>query len=269
MSPAAELACLDGAIAPVEETSIPVTEEGFLRGDGAFEVLRVYRGRPFALSEHLDRMAGSASALRLEGAFPRAELEREVASLLEERGGERFDGCLRLVLTRGSRRLVMTEPLPRSPERMRLGYVTYTPTRVLDGIKSLSYAANMLCSRLARERGFDDALMVTPHGRVLEAPTSSIFWVDSRDILCTPPLEEHILSSITRERVMHLVEVEERAVTSEELLGAREAFLASTTREVQSVSAIEGTEFPEPGELTLKAAAAFRAHVDESLAVDR
>ncbi len=51
------------------------------------------------------------------------------------------------------------------------------PTRILDGVKSLSYAANMLASRLARERGFDEALLVTPHGRVLEAPTSSIFWV--------------------------------------------------------------------------------------------
>ena len=56
--------------------------------------------------------------------------------------------------------------------------MTYAPTRVLDGVKSLSYAANMLCSRMARERGFDEALLVTPHGRVLEAPTSSLFWVD-------------------------------------------------------------------------------------------
>ena len=269
MASAQELACLDGVIGPVAETSIPVTDEGFLRGDGAFEVLRVYGGRPYALREHLDRMNGSASALRLEGDFPRAELERDVASILETRGGEAFDGCLRLVLTRGSRRLVLTEPLPGTPERIRLGYVTYIPTRVLDGIKSLSYAANMLCSRLARERGFDEALMVTPHGRVLEAPTSSIFWADERGTLCTPPLEEHILASITRDHVMQLVEVQERSVTADELLGAREAFLASTTREVQPVAAIEDRQFPEAGELTRKAAAAFRAHVDRSLAEDR
>ena len=261
-----ELACLDGVIAPVAGTSIPVTDEGFLRGDGAFEVLRVYGGRPYALPEHLDRMTGSASALRLQGPFPRAELEREAPALLEARGGAAFDGCLRLILTRGSRRLLMTEPLPRSPERIRLGYVTYAPSRVLDGVKSLSYAANMLCSRLARERGFDEALMVTPHGRVLEAPTSSIFWVDGSGTLCTPPLEEHILASITRDHLMRLVDVQERSVTSEELLGVREAFLASTTREVQPVAAIEDTELSGPGELTRKAAAAFRAHVDEALA---
>lgn len=265
MATAAELACLDGATAPASETTVPVTDEGFLRGDGAFEVVRVYDGRPYALDEHLDRMMGSISALRLEGSFPRAEFEREAAELLERRGGAAFDGCLRLVMTRGGRRLLITEPLPPTPERIRLGYVTYAPTRVLDGVKSLSYAANMLCSRIARARGFDEALMVTPHGRVLEAPTSSLFWVDPGGTLCTPPLGEHILASITRAHLMELVEVEERSVTSEELLGAREAFLASTTREVQSVAAIEATDFPETGELTRKAAAAFRARVEQTL----
>jgi branched-chain amino acid aminotransferase len=261
-----ELACLDGTVRPAGETSIPVTDEGFLRGDGAFEVLRIYGGRPYALGEHLDRMAGSTAALRIDGSFPRAAYERETAELLEARGGSSFDGCLRLVMTRGGRRLLLTEPKPSTPERIRLAFVTYAPTRVLDGVKSLSYAANMLCSRIARQRGFDEALMVTPHGRVLEAPTSSLFWVDSQGVLCTPPLEEHILASITRAKLMELVEVEERSVTADEVLGAREAFLASTTREVQSVAAIEESEFPETGEVTRKAAAAFRAHVEQALA---
>ncbi|MBA3298465.1 MAG: aminotransferase class IV [Thermoleophilaceae bacterium] len=261
-----ELACLNGLIGPAGDTSIPVTDEGFLRGDGAFEVVRVYDGRPFALDEHLDRMAGSAAALRLDGPFPREDYEREAAALLEARGGSGFDGCLRLVMTRRARRVLITEPLPPSPEHVRLAYVTFSPTRVLDGVKSLSYAANVLCTRLARERGFDEALMVTPHGRVLEAPTSSIFWVDPSGALCTPSLEEHILASITREHLTRLMEVTERSVTSEELLGAGEAFLASTTREVQPVAAIEGSELAAPGELTRQAAAAFRAHVEQEMA---
>ena len=257
-----ELACLDGAVGPAQETSIPVTDEGFLRGDGAFEVIRVYDGQPYALEEHLDRIERSSANLRLD-AVPRAKLERETGELLEARGGAAFDGCLRMVLTRGGRRLLITEPLPASPERVRLGCVTFAPTRVLDGVKSLSYAGNMLAGRLARERGFDEALLVTPHGRVLEAPTSSLFWIDSAGVLCTPPLEEHILASITREHLMQLVEVEERSVSRDELLAeAQEAFLASTTREVQSVAAIEEREFEETGEVTRKAAAALRAHVD-------
>ena len=72
MNRMSELASLDGAVAAAAETSIPVTDEGFLRGDGVFEVVRVYDGRPFALEEHLDRMTRSAANLRLGDGFPRA-----------------------------------------------------------------------------------------------------------------------------------------------------------------------------------------------------
>ena len=260
----AELGCLDGEIRPAAETLVPATDPGLLRGDGVFEVVRVYDGRPYALAEHLDRMERSAANLRLPG-VPRAELEAEVPELLAARGGAEFGGCLRIVLTRGGHRLLLTEPLPETPERIRLGFVTYAPPRILDGVKSLSYAGNMLASRLARERGFDEALLVTPHGRVLEAPTSSLFWAGDDGVLCTPPLDDHILASITRERVMRLTDAAERPCTTDDLLGAREAFLASTTREVQPVGAIEEREFDGPGELTQHAAAAMRGHVEESL----
>ena len=260
-----ELACLDGTVQPAADAVIPVTDPGFLRGDGAFEVVRVYDGRPFALPAHLDRLEHSAAGLRLGYPVPRAELEAEAGTLLADRGGSAFDGVLRIVVTRGGRRLLLTEPLPPTPEHARLTFVTFAPTRLLDGIKSLSYASNMLAGRIAQERGFDEALLTTPHGRVLEAPTASLFYVAPDGALCTPPLEEHILASITRSAVMGLVEVEERAVTSDELLGCEEAFLASTTREVQPVSAIEGSELAAPGPRTREAAAALREHIAAAL----
>jgi branched-chain amino acid aminotransferase len=263
----AELACLDGVLTPAEEATIPVVDEGFIRGDGVFEVIRVYDGKPYKLAEHLDRLERSAANLRLGWDVPRAELESEAEQILGERGGEQFDGALRLVLTRGGRRLLLTEQVPPAPEGgARVGFVTFAPTRILDGVKSLSYAANMLAGRLARERGFDDALLVTPHGRVLEAPTASVFWVDGRGDLCTPPLEDHILASITRQRVMALTEVRECPATTDDLLGAREAFLASTLREVGPVRAIEDRDLGEPGERTLEAARLLREDVRSSLA---
>ena len=250
---------------PAGEALIPATDPGFLRGDGVFEVVRVYDGRPFALADHLDRLERSAASLRLGREVPRAEIEEEAARLLEERGGAAFDGVLRVVLSRSGIRLLVTEPLPPAPAHARLGFVTFSPTRVLDGIKSLSYAANMLAVRLAEERGFDDALLVTPHGRVLEAPRASIFYVGDDGVLCTPPLEDHILASITRQAVLRLTSAEERPVTRDELLACREAFVASTTREVQPVAAIEDVELDAPGERTRAAAAALRAHIESVL----
>src|SRR4051794_30183645 len=221
----AELACLDGALTPAEEATIPVVDEGFIRGDGVFEVVRVYDGKPYKLVEHLDRLERSAANLRLGWDVPRAELEAETERILGERGGAQFDGALRMVLTRGGRRLLLTEQVPPAPENgARCCFVTFAPTRILDGVKSLSYAANMLAGRLARERGFDEALLVTPHGRVLEAPTSSLFWVDSSGAILTPPLSEHILASITRDRVMQVAGVGERPCTMDDLRAASEAF---------------------------------------------
>lgn len=261
-----ELACLDGRIAPAGETFIPATDEGLLRGDGVFEVVRVYDGVPFALKDHLERMQRSAANLRLE--LPDPELMRqEILALIEQREPS-FGGVIRALVTRGGRRLILTEPLPAksSAPAITLGVVTFSPTRVLDNIKSLSYGGNMLATRLANERGFDEALLVTPHGRVLEAPTSSVFWVDQQGTLCTPPLDEHILPSITRDHVLRAVDVEERPATIADLRDAAEVFLASTTREVQAVSAIEDSEFaPNPGERTQAAAKALRELIEEEL----
>ena len=260
----AELASLDGRISPAAETHIPVTDPGLLRGDGVFEVMRVYDGVPFALAGHLDRLARSAANLRLGTEVDRGALEADVKAVIAERGAG--DHLVRIVLTRGGRRLVLTEPMVDLTPTARLGFVTFAPTRILDGIKSLSYAANMLATRLAQERGFDEALLVTPHGRVLEGPTSSIFWVDAGGTLCTPPLDDHILASITRQAVMDTVVVRECPVTADEILGAREAFLASTVREVQPVSAIEDHEMDAPGERTREAAAAVRSHIEQAIA---
>jgi branched-chain amino acid aminotransferase len=233
----AHLACLDGAVMPAADAVVPATDEGLLRGDGVFEVLRLYGGRPFALEQHLERLARSGANLRLP--LELAAVRADVARLLDAAAGEPDPGCLRIVLTRGGRRLLLTESLPEHAPAIRLASVTYAPVRLLDGVKSLSYGANMLATRLAREQGADEALLVTPHGRVLEAPTSSIFWV-ADGCVHTPPLSDHILASITRALTIELAGARERSCTLEQLLAADEAFLVSTTRELQPVASVDG-----------------------------
>jgi branched-chain amino acid aminotransferase len=249
-----ELASVDGRIAPTAEATVPLRDDGLYRGDGVFEVIRLYAGRPFALRDHLDRLERSAAAIELS--VERASMESEIEALLAEVGSA--DGQLRLLVTRGGRRIAITEPLPDRGETVSVATVAYSPTVILTGVKSLSYAANMQATRLAKSQGAEEAVLVTPDGTVLEAPTAAIFWVSPRGGLRTPSLESGVLNSITRARIAAEMDVEEGAWPVADLRAAREAFLASTTREVQAVSSIDGTDLPEvPGERTTEAIEAF------------
>jgi branched-chain amino acid aminotransferase len=257
-----ELASVDGAISPTEDATVPLKDDGLYRGDGAFEVIRLYEGRPFALADHIDRLERSTAAIQLE--FDRGALEREVEALLTEHG--EGDGQLRLIVTRGGRRIAVTEPLPPHGESLRLATISYSPSVILTGVKSLSYAANMQATRIAQSQGAEEAVLVQPDGTVLEPPTSSIFWVSPQGGLRTPALQVGVLESITRDRLVKALHVEEGSWPVEDLRAAAEAFVASTTREIQPVSAIDGAELAEaPGPRTREAQEAFAAALDHEL----
>lgn len=255
------LAILDGQTLPADEARIPATDEGFLRGDGVFEVVRIYGGRPLALDEHLVRMAGSARNLRLP--FDADAVRADAEALLAE--AQPGDCALRLVVTRGGHGLGILEPLKELPDTIAVATVEYAPTRILDGVKSLSYGGNMLATRLAQEQGAQEALLVTPHGRVLEGPTCSFFYSLDGATLCTPPLSEHILDSITRRMILASSDISEQSLTGDELPRVTEAFLASTLREVHPIGAIDGAELPAPGPLSAAAAKRVRAHIESRM----
>jgi branched-chain amino acid aminotransferase len=256
-----ELASVDGRISATTEATIPLPDDGLYRGDGVFEVIRLYRGGPFALREHLDRLERSAAAIELP--VERSLIERELETLLAEFGTD--DAQLRIVLTRGGRRILLTERLPERAADVRLATVTYSPTVILTGVKSLSYAANMEATRIAEGRGADEAVLVRPDGIVLEAPTSAIFWVSPVAGLRTPSLASGILESITRAQIARSLHVKEGEFPIEDLLGAHEAFLASTVREVQPVAAVDGHQFETPGPHTLEADQTFRQALEQAL----
>jgi branched-chain amino acid aminotransferase len=258
-----EWASVDGSIVPTAEATIPLKDDGLYRGDGAFEVIRLYEGRPFALTEHLDRMERSAASVELT--IDRASFETEIGALLEHFGPR--DGLLRLIGTRGQRRIAVTEPLPDHAPAVRLATVDYNPTLILNGVKALSYAANMQATRLAKARGADEAVLITPNQTVLEAPTSTLFWVSPQGSLRTTALDAGVLDSITRRYVMEAVEVEDGEWPAADLRAAPEAFLASTTREVQPVSEIDGRGLDAvPGPRTEEAQEAFRRALESGLA---
>jgi branched-chain amino acid aminotransferase len=212
----------------------------------------------------LTRLGRSAANMRLP--IDLDAVRADVETLVERNDVE--DAAMRVVVTRGGHRLAIVEELKPLPDTLALATIEYAPTRVLDQVKSLSYGANMLARRLAQEQGADDALLVTPHGRVLEGPTTTFVCSLDGETLVTPPLSEHILDSITRRRLFELIDVGEQVLSRDDLASVREAFMASTLREVHPVHAIDGTALPQaPGALTQDAATRIRAHIEQELGV--
>jgi len=265
MSETTDLAAVDGVQMPRTEAVIEATDEGLLRGDGAFEVARLYRGIPFAWHDHVVRLQRSCAALRLM--LDPDLLEDEVRALLREAGP--IDGLLRVVITRAGRRLLLVEPLKPGRATLRLATVEHEPSPLLAGVKSLSYAANMLANRIAEERGYDEALFVGRDGAVLEGPTFAFFWVEG-GVPYAPPLAEGILDSITRRRVLDAVEVKLEHCTLDRLRErAEECFAAGTGIEVAPVLGVEGVgEWDKPGPVTLAVQQATRELIERELAED-
>jgi 4-amino-4-deoxychorismate lyase len=249
-----------------------------VRGDAVFEALRVYAGRPFRLREHLDRLAGSAAALEL--ALP-GGLEDLAAKAVAEAGDG--DAVLRLICTRGPEgsgaggpaAFAICTEVPASFEAdrrrgVRLVLLTTAADPLvraaspwlLPGVKSISYATNMAAQRTARARGADDAVLVGLGGELLEAPTANLWW-RSGQTLFTPSLDLGILAGITRAVVGELapglgLKILEGVFTAEDLAGADEAFLSSSTREVMPVVEVDGAPIagghPGPAAAGLQAA---------------
>lgn len=248
---------------------IPVTDSSVLRGDGCFEVLASYGGSPFALDEHLSRLGRSAAALGIE-LPPRSDLVRWI----EKSASDVADGYVRIVVTRGSSVpgldelpmvIVFAHGLERGGEPGRL-FPVEAPWHAagvewdLAGTKSISYAPNMAATRKARAEGFEDAVLLTTDGVVLEGPTFSVGWVVD-GVLETPSLELGILDSITRRVVLDLasgmgIPVVEGRWGLDRLDSASEVAAWSTVREVQPVVAV-GERTWEPGPATKDLSHAF------------
>lgn len=224
---------------------IPVTDSVVQRGDGVFEALRTFGGRPFALEEHLDRLDRSAAAMQLE-TVGREQLRSWVLRAAEPEG----DALVRILMTRGDnglggRTVVLSQPLPEVPDPFSV-----LPHRApwhpagrqweLAGVKTLSYAPNLAASRVAHGAGYSDALLVSDDETILEGPTFCIGWlVDG--CFETPSLDLGILASITRAQAIELVRslgvgVVEGRFHVDRLQRATDVIAMSTVKQVTPVA---------------------------------
>lgn len=255
------IAWVDGRIVPAHDATVPLMDEGFLRGDAVFEAVMVRAGRTHALDPHLARLRSSAQALDLRVPV----LRQVITDLLAAWGAN--DGTLKLIVTRdGTVRGTVTSG--SWPATMALEVID-TPWRsALSGVKTLSYALNQWAIRTAQSRGAEDALIVDD-GRVLELPTGSICLVHDGVISSPDPAQLPILASVTLEALRSVVEVVPATPTIEQAWDADELFVVSATRPVLPVHRLrsdgDAREIAAPGPVTRDAAERFEEHIAASL----
>ncbi|HWC35960.1 MAG TPA: aminotransferase class IV [Mycobacteriales bacterium] len=259
---------VDGELVEAGRPVLRADDHGVTVGDGVFETMKVVNGRPFALSRHLDRLVASAAGLGLPVDLDtiRAGVER----VLEVDGQPR--SRLRVTVTGGpapfgSDRgdapptvIIATAPLADWPPTADVVVVPWTRNEraATAGLKTTSYADNVIALRYAHERGAAEAIFGNTRGELCEGTGSNVF-VGIDGELITPPLDSGCLSGITRDLIVEwLGDVAERPLPVAALAAADEAFLASTTRDVQPIRAVDGRVLPAaPGPLTTRAAEVF------------
>jgi len=264
---------LDGRLVDAADARISVLDHGLTVGDGVFETMRAYGGRPFAVGRHLERLAVSAAGLRLD-LPPGVVLTEAIDDVLASNGI--VDGVVRVTVTggagpMGSARgdadptvIVVATDLAFWPPRSPTADVAVVPwprneRGALSGLKSVSYGENVVALAWARDRGAHEGLFPNLAGNLCEGTSTNVF-VAIGGRLHTPPLSAGCLAGVTRQLVTETSEVVERDLSLGELATADEAFLTSSTREVQAIRAVDSTPLPAaPGPLTLVAAEALAA----------
>jgi D-alanine transaminase len=247
------LVYLNGDYVPLNEAKISVLDRGFLFGDGVYEVIPVYGGRPFRLDEHLRRLDHSLAGLRMASPLSDAEW----AALFDRLIDGTDDQYIYLQVTRGAAPkrdhaipadieptvFAMCSPsAPIPAEGIRAVTVDDIRWRRCD-IKAITLLANVLLRQEAVDRGAAEAILVRD-GRVTEGAASNIFIVKD-GVLITPPKSHELLPGITRDLVLELAQAngiaaEERIIRVEELKEAGEIWMTSSTREVLPVIDLDG-----------------------------
>ncbi|MCU1489948.1 MAG: 4-amino-4-deoxychorismate lyase [Acidimicrobiaceae bacterium] len=260
---------VNGKLLSEKEASVSVFDHGLVVGDGVFETLLVFEGKPFAMRRHLERLQRSAAGLGFKAPGD-AEVREAVEAVMA--ASDITLGRLRITVTAGlgplgSGRLdgpptlvVAAGELGEEHDRAEIAVVPWTRNEhgALAGLKTTSYAENALALAYAAERGADEAIFGNTAGMLCEGTGSNVFLV-SQGRLITPTLSSGCLAGVTRALVLERHGGEEIDVPLEVFAPdtVDEAFLTSTLRGVQPISAIDGQPLEWPGPVTKQAAGAY------------
>jgi branched-chain amino acid aminotransferase len=280
---------VNGRISGERDAVISVFDHGFLYGEGVYETLRTYHGLPFLYDRHMRRLRRSAQMIVLDVPFTDEQLAeqiRETMAASNLNGGEAY---IRVLLTRGIGELtydvratptpsviIIIKPHEDLPAEMYENGVTVCLSQILRNhpgsvnpmIKSNNLMNNALAMQEALRRGGFEGIMRNYRGELTECTTSNLFLVKN-GVALTPPLDAGLLPGITREFLFEIakdagVEMREQVLRDDDLFGADEAFLTSTTREAVPIVRVDdrkiGAGVPGPVTKTLLKEFRRRAH---------
>jgi branched-chain amino acid aminotransferase len=276
---------VNGRITPEREAVVSVFDHGFLYGEGVYETMRTYHGRPFLYDRHMRRLRNSARMIVLEVPFTDADLASRIRDTMAASDLGRGEAYIRVLLTRGVGDLTydpratpipsviiivkpQVDPPPEAYERgvgvVIVDVVRNHPETVNPMIKSNNLLNNALAAQEAIRRGGFEAIMRNCRGELTECTTANLFVVKDGGAI-TPPLESGLLPGITREFLFDVgkevgVDVREQVLRDNDLFSADEAFLTSTTREAVPIVSVDDRKIGDgrPGPVTKKLLEGFR-----------
>lgn len=264
---------LNGVLVEPEDATVTIFDHGITVGDGCFETMRLERGAPLAITRHLRRLRRSLDGLGLS--LTRSDAELRAAS---EAIAARIDGPgkIRITVTGGIGPMgsgrddgaelttyITGAPLDPWPPTAATLLVPWRRNEhsPITGVKSTSYAENVVALAEAKKAGASEALFANTAGQLCEGTGSNVFVVHG-DVVSTPWLLSGCLAGITRELVLEIApDVREENLGTDALDTADEVFLTSSTRDVQGVDVVNGRALDAPGPQTQRIAAAFAALV--------
>jgi branched-chain amino acid aminotransferase len=263
---------VNGVLVEATAPAIAALDHGVTVGDGVFETCKVADGRGFALDRHARRLDRSLAGLGLPAA-DHAYIDKGVAAVLDgpplafgrlrysvtggagPLGSDRSDSALTYIVTAG--------PQPRPPAHARVVVVPWTRNErsAIAGLKTTSYAENVVALAYAKERGGIEAIFANTRGELCEGTGTNVFVVVDGELL-TPPLESGCLAGVTRELTLEWCRAEglpvrEQTLPLSVLQTADEVFITSSTKDVLAVSGVDDRDLPAPGPVTRRAAEIF------------
>ncbi len=257
---------LNGQLVPEAKAVVPVSDRGFLYGDGLFETMRVFNGRPFRMAQHLERMVRGANYLKIPLPFTPKQLQHSAADLIEQ--NKMTDAVLRVTLTRGPGQrgyspkeagppnvvMTMHEITPLDPANPPRWSMVTSPFQIpasdpLASFKTGSKLLQVAARADAEARDADEALLINTNGEVAEAAGGNLFWVYHEKI-CTTPTGRGALPGITRAVVLEICQVlglptNKRVIKREALKNAEAIFLSQSAFGLISIVSLDGEPVPD------------------------